>query len=124
MGLAPIPLTVRRKRTTPRPLGSFATLTMRAIHELPHANRYGIPIADQVSQILGEIVDLSAIYVTLKRLATSGHVDALEPEPVARNSKRMVRRYRITPKGAEAMNISFKFYEHCHGAEPVRVKAR
>ncbi len=105
-----LPPTAKRKaRRGLRPLGPFSYLVMRALQSLPPTDCYGLKIEQHISENLAEIVELSAIYVTLKRLQAKKYITA-KPVPSPAGNKHQVMLYRLTAQGEHAIAFSTEFY--------------
>ena len=113
MAEAIIPFPQRRRRGR-KPLGPYSYLVLRIISQLPPDHCYGLKIEEEISRRMKESSDLSAVYVTLKRLEAKRLVVGKKaPSPSGRKHK--VTIYRITARGHEAFQASAPFYQLLHG---------
>ena len=84
--------------------GGLAWWVLSAVSKLQDA--YGVPIHKAVEDGLGRKVAIGAIYVQLGRLEQSALVSSVTGSPEARVGGRAKRYYRITEKGAEALQVA------------------
>ena len=95
-----------RKRATKRAeiTGQFEEATLMAVFHLA-GHAYGRPLLEELTERLGRVVSVGAIYTTLDRLEQDGLVTSklVEGEPTPKGV-RTRRYYAITGAGIGALN--------------------
>jgi len=103
------PLRRRRGRQS-RPLGPIAHIVLRIVDALPKGQASGTTVEYHASNHLGEIMDISQIYVTLGRLEERSLLETQEARS-STGSGHTVTVYTVTDAGREALAQSIAFYD-------------
>lgn len=64
---------------------------------------YGLAVRRHLSDLLGREMSVGAVYIPLERLARKGYLATTESAPTAERGGRRKKFYRLTPKGAAAL---------------------
>src|SRR5262245_27689422 len=84
-------------------LGAFEHLLLLALVRLGDGT-YGVPIRDEIEARTGRLVSPGAVHTALDRLERRGLVRSQLGEPTPERVGKRKRCYRLTPKGAGALN--------------------
>src|SRR5579862_4748538 len=88
-------------------LGEFEYLMLTAATRLGD-DAYGAAIRQEIEDATGRRCSIGALYTTLDRLETKGHVKTWMGDPTPQRGGRPKRMVRVTPKGIQAATT---FYE-------------
>ena len=104
---------------SPEPyLGEFEQLVLLALLRLDR-NAYGVTIWEELQERSGRKTSLSAVYTTLGRLEQKGYVSSRVGEPTPERGGRRKKYIRLEPKGARALNASYRTLQRMtRGLEP------
>ena len=64
---------------------------------------YGVTIRRYLSQVTGQNLSISSVYVPLDRLTDKRYVQSFDKPPTAARDGRRRRYFRVTPKGVKAL---------------------
>jgi PadR family transcriptional regulator, regulatory protein PadR len=103
-------------------LGSLEHLVLLALVRLD-SNAYGMTVRREIEQRTGRDISIGAVYATLDRLATKGHVTSLVGEPTASRGGRAKRLFRIQGSGERALEASQKAFRNMTLGLPRRWRA-
>lgn len=84
-------------------LGEFEHMVMLALLRLA-GRAYGVTVRQEIEARTGREVSIGAIYATLDRLESKGHVKSHFGEPTPERGGRKKRFFQVTAKGMSAVN--------------------
>ena len=84
-------------------LGEFEHIVILALLRLS-GRAYGVTVRQEIETRIGREVSIGAIYATLDRLEDKGYVTSFLGEPTPERGGRSKRFFRVTAKGAAAVN--------------------
>lgn len=86
-------------------LGEFEQVVLLAVVQMK-GEGYGLAIRREIEARTGRAVSIGAIYATLERLETKGHVSSRPGESSPERGGRARRYFRISSEGGEALRRS------------------
>jgi PadR family transcriptional regulator PadR len=86
-------------------LGSLEQIVLIALVRLG-ANAYGMTVRREIEERTGRALSIGAVYATLERLQTKGHVRSFVGEPTAERGGRAKRLFRIEAEGQRALGTT------------------
>jgi DNA-binding PadR family transcriptional regulator len=84
-------------------LGEFEHLVLLALLRLQD-RAYGVTVRQEIEGRANREVSIGAVYATLDRLEAKGYVSSSMGEPTRERGGRSKRFFRITARGARALN--------------------
>jgi PadR family transcriptional regulator, regulatory protein PadR len=84
-------------------LGEFEHIIVLALLRLED-RAYGVTVRQEIELRTNREVSIGAVYATLDRLETKGYVKSRVGDPTPERGGRSKRFFRVTPKGAAAVN--------------------
>src|SRR5271156_1961001 len=84
-------------------LGEFEHIIVLALLRLED-RAYGVTVRQEIELRTQREVSIGAVYATLDRLETKGYVKSHRGDPTPERGGRSKRFFRVTPKGAAAVN--------------------
>ncbi len=84
------------------PLGSLEHIVLLAVMRLG-ANAYGMTVRREIESATGRDISIGAVYATLVRLESKGHIRSFTGEPTAERGGRAKRYFRMTAEGEGAL---------------------
>jgi PadR family transcriptional regulator PadR len=84
-------------------LGEFEHVVALALLRLED-RAYGVTVRQEIESRTKREVSIGAVYATLDRLEAKGYVKSRRGDPTPERGGRSKRFFRITPKGAAAVN--------------------
>lgn len=84
-------------------LGEFEHIVLLALLRLDE-QAYGVTVRQEIYSRIGRDVSIGAVYATLHRLETKDYVKSFEGDPTPERGGRSKRFFRVTTKGATAVN--------------------
>jgi PadR family transcriptional regulator PadR len=88
-------------------LGEFELIVLLAVLRLGK-NAYGVTIWEEIEKRTGRPSPIGAVYATLERLESKGHLSSRIGDPTPERGGRAKRFFRITAQGATALETSRK----------------
>ena len=86
-------------------LGEFEQLVLLAVLRL-EGDGYGMTVRREIQRRTGRDVTIGAVYATLERLETKGHLSSWEGESTPVRGGRARRHFRVEPRGRKALDDS------------------
>ncbi|MBV9303775.1 MAG: helix-turn-helix transcriptional regulator [Acidobacteriaceae bacterium] len=91
-------------------LGEFEHLILLALMRLED-RAYGVTVRQEIESRANREVSLGAVYATLDRMEIKGYVKSFRGDPTPERGGRSKRFFRVTPKGAAAVNRTHRAIE-------------
>jgi PadR family transcriptional regulator len=88
-------------------LGEFEQIVILALLRLEE-RAYGVTVRQEIERRTQREVSIGAVYATLDRLEMKGYVTSRRGEPTAERGGRSKRIFRVTGRGAAALNRTHK----------------
>lgn len=92
-------------------LGEFERFLLFALLHLSDADRYGVPIREEIERRSGRPVSAGAVYTALSRLEERGFVSSKLGDATAERGGRSKRFYSIEHAGVEALHHSVQMFD-------------
>jgi len=83
-------------------LGSLEHIVLLAVMRLG-SNAYGVTVRREIERATGRDISIGAVYATLVRLESKGHIRSSTGEPTAERGGRAKRYFRMTANGEGAL---------------------
>jgi len=91
-------------------LGEFEHIVMLALLRLAE-RAYGVTVRQEIELRTGREASIGAVYATLDRLEKKGYVKSRRGDPTPERGGRAKRFFRVTAKGAAAVNRTHRAFE-------------
>ena len=91
-------------------LGEFEQLLLLAMVRL-EKNAYGATLRKDIEKRTGRTIAIGAVYTALDRLQRKGFVASRVGQPTPERGGRRKRFYRLEPRGAKALNHSYRDFK-------------
>ena len=91
-------------------LGEFEQLLLLAMVRLGE-NAYGATLRKDIEKRTGRTIAIGAVYTALDRLERKGYVASRVGQPTPERGGRRKRFYRLEPRGATALNHSYRDFK-------------
>ena len=100
-----------------RTLGELEQLVLLAVLNLGD-EAYGVRVHEEIREVGGREVSITAIYGALDRLASKGLVSSRLGEPSPERGGRAKKFFRVEPDGREALEASLTAIARLWGSAP------
>lgn len=86
-------------------LGEMELMVLLAVMRLGD-DAYGVPISNELLNLVGREVALGSVYAALDRMERKGFVTSTLGDPTPERGGRAKRFFRVTPEGSKAIKLT------------------